>query len=71
LEKENVAAPTAQTLLAVASVEQLLQTKLQPPELKDVASDALITIRDPATSLENLVEVFAAIAQKLYHKLIL
>jgi len=55
----------------VASVEQLLQTKLQPPELKDVASDALITIRDPATSLENLVEVFAAIAQKLYHKLIL
>lgn len=71
LEKENVAVPTAQTLLAVASIEQLLQTKLQPPELKEVASNALIAIRDPATSLENLVEVFASVAQKLYHNLIL
>jgi len=63
--------PTAQALQAVAAVEQLLQTKMQPPELKEVVGEALGRIRDSATSLENVEEVFSDVTKKIYHSLIL
>ncbi|XP_065333691.1 ectopic P granules protein 5 homolog [Cloeon dipterum] len=71
LQDDTAYSPTAQTLQAVASLESMSQAKLNPPELKEVVSDAINKIRDQNTSLENIEVIFADIARQLYKTIIL